>query len=318
MKLNDIGERSIIKKLALDNENDDCYIMEFNGSYILLSTDIITGKTHIPDGADPELAGKFFATINLSDIAAMAGIPEGFLISLSISPEYDIKYLEKFYSGIKKELKKFNAKIIGGDTKEGDDFTASGTIIGKQDYNVIRKRSYIKGNQYLMVTGLHGSSGSGYIFYKYHYDKSYGIKKMLDIEPRINEAIIISKAGAQFMMDLSDGIYASVYQMKNDYNIGFKIYMDKVKMDNDVYKASEISGFPIEDIALSFGGDYELMFTINKNSYDSFMELMYRNKINAYCIGETYNGDNVIYRNGSWEIIKKHGFEHFHKYPLNK
>ncbi len=318
MKLKDIGERSIIRKLALDNKNDDCYIMEFNNNYILVSTDIITGKTHIPEGASPELAGKFFAAINLSDIAAMAGIPEGFLVSLSISPEYDIEYLEKFYSGIRKELKKFNAKIIGGDTKEGDGFTASGTIIGKQEYDLIRKRSYIGEGQYLMVTGLHGSSGSGYIFYKYNHNKPYGIKKMLDIEPKINEAIIISRAGARFMMDLSDGIYASVYQMKNDYNIGFKIYNDKIKIDNDVYKASEISGFSVDDISLSFGGDYELMFTINKNSYDSFMKVMDENKINAYCIGETHKGDNMLYSNSSWDVIKKQGFEHFHTYPLNK
>lgn len=318
MKLNDLGEREIIKEFALGNENDDCYIMNFNDNYILLSTDLITRKTHIPDGTNPELAGKFFAAINLSDIAAMAGIPEGFLVSLSVSPEYDIDYLKNFYSGIKKELKKYNSKIIGGDTKEGYDFTASGTIIGKQDYNLIRKRSYIMEDQYLMVTGLHGRAGSGYIFYKYNYNKSYGIKKMLDIEPKINEAIIISKAGAKFMMDLSDGIYSSIYQMKNDYNIGFKIDYNKIKKDKDVYKASEISGFSVEDISLAFGGDYELMFTINKNSYNSFMEIMEENKINAYCIGETYKGDNMLYNNGSWETIKKHGFEHFQRYPLNK
>ena len=315
MKLKDIGERGIIDLISNETVRDDCAVVKMGNTYLLASTDLITRKTHIPEGTDPELVGKFFASINLSDIAAMAGIPLGILVSLSISPEYDISFLKSFYKGMTAQLKKYNAEIIGGDTKEGNDFTVSGTILGRQKYRLIRKRSDIGYNQYLMVTNYMGKSGAGYIFYKYGNDKQYGIKKMMDIEPRIYEAQIISKLGARFMMDLSDGIYSSIHQMKNDYDIGFKIYLNRILMDKDVEKASSISGFSVADIALGWGGDYELLFTIDKNVYEQFMSRIKKYGINAYIIGETYSGKNIIF-DKSMNEISNTGFEHFNKEPL--
>jgi Thiamine monophosphate kinase len=66
------------------------------------------------------------------------------------------------------------------------------------------------------------------------------------------------------MMDLSDGVYASIHQISMDFGIGFKLYGDKIPVDKDVKKAASISHYSINDIALSFGGDYELMFTVEK------------------------------------------------------
>ena len=124
-----LGEREIIDILAgKDRDIDDCAVLKCGDMDLLLSTDLITRATHLPDGTPPFLAGKFFAALNLSDIAAMAGIPEGMLISISVSPEYDIQYMEEFYHGARYELSRYGATILGGDTKEGNDFTASGTI----------------------------------------------------------------------------------------------------------------------------------------------------------------------------------------------
>jgi thiamine-monophosphate kinase len=322
LKLKDLGERKIIQTLEdgsknLDNR-DDCAIIGFGNYYALLSTDLITRETHLPEGAEPFLAGKFFAAINLSDIAAMAGIPSGFLISLSVSPEYDISYLEEFYRGVRHELDKFNVSIIGGDTKEGSDFTAAGTIIGKQVPELIRRRSEIKPGQFLMVTNSLGSSAAGYIYYMYGINRELGIRKMLDVEPRINEAIKISASGAKFMMDLSDGVYASIHQISTDFGVGFKLYGDKIPFDRDVEKAASISNFSVSDIALSFGGDYELMFTVEKNSLEEFMAAMSHENIEVHCIGETYNGDNVIYDGRAWVPVINKGYEHFNSMPLNK
>ncbi len=318
LKLSNLGEREIIDILAGKHRDiDDCAVLKCGDMDLLLSSDLITRATHLPDGTPPFLAGKFFAAINLSDIAAMAGIPEGMLISISVSPEYDIKYLQEFYRGINYELSRFNARILGGDTKEGTDFTASGTIVGRQKAELIRKRSFIAPGQDVYVTNSLGTAGSGYIHYKYSNDKETGIKQMLDIEPRIEEAQKISRHGAKFMMDLSDGIYASIYQMFRDFGTGFRVYMEKIPVAPSVIEASRISGFSVEDIALSFGGDYELFFTVDKDDNKSFMEAMKQESIDVHRIGETYSGFNEIY-DGSWHAIKNRGYEHFMGVPLDK
>ena len=78
LKLSDLGEREVIDILAgKQRDIDDCAVLNCGDMDLLLSTDLITRATHLPEGTSPFLAGKFFAAINLSDIAAMAGIPEG-------------------------------------------------------------------------------------------------------------------------------------------------------------------------------------------------------------------------------------------------
>ena len=318
LKLSDLGEREVIDILVgKQRDIDDCAVLNCGDTDLLLSTDLITRATHLPEGTSPFLAGKFFAAINLSDIAAMAGIPEGMLVSISVFPGYDIQYLQEFYKGITYELSRFNASIIGGDTKEGEDFTASGTIIGRQKPELVRKRSYIAPGQQLFVTNSLGSAAAGYIYYKYGRDRQEGIKKMLDIEPRISEAQKISENGAKFMMDLSDGIYASIYQMHRDFGTGFRIYMENIPVASSVAEASKISGFSIEDIALSFGGDYELLFTIDNKDTERFMDAMKNEDIDVHKIGETYNGINEIH-DGSWRPVNNRGYEHFKDVPLNK
>jgi hypothetical protein len=47
------------------------------------------------------------------------------------------------------------------------------------------------------------------------------------------------------------------------------------------------------------------------------MNAMAHEKIEVHCIGETYNGDNVIY-DRSWVPIRDIGYEHFRLVPLNK
>ncbi|HKJ96185.1 MAG TPA: AIR synthase related protein, partial [Thermoplasmataceae archaeon] len=98
MKLKDIGERRIIDRLMSMHSKqvpkDDCALIEDGEDYLLLSTDVITPLTHAPKGASPEQIGSFFANINLSDIAGMAGEPIGFMSAYSASPDTDIEFFE--------------------------------------------------------------------------------------------------------------------------------------------------------------------------------------------------------------------------------
>ncbi|AAT43423.1 thiamine-phosphate kinase [Picrophilus oshimae] len=315
MKLSELGERLIIKELEPE-PGDDCSLIESGNSYYLISSDLITRKTHIPDGASYDLAGKFFATINLSDIAAMAGRPIGIMVSYSVNPDLDIRDLKAFHDGIKKQMNRFNAKILGGDTKEGEDFTVSGTIIGIQEGSLVRRRSDIKPGQKVYVTNDIGRSSSGFLFYKNNYKRDLGISLMMNVEPRINEAIKISQSGAMFMMDLSDGLAASFYQIRNDYKTGFKIYYERIPKSMYVREASKISGVDEKEIILSGGGDYELLFSVPYDTSEAFERSMSLNNINVSCIGETYDGANIINMDGSWEELRSHGYEHFLKEPF--
>ncbi|EMR74620.1 thiamine monophosphate kinase, partial [Thermoplasmatales archaeon SCGC AB-540-F20] len=55
---------------------------EFGEEYLLVTTDMISQKTHIPKEMTPFQLGWFIVAINLSDIAAKGGCPWGWFYLL--------------------------------------------------------------------------------------------------------------------------------------------------------------------------------------------------------------------------------------------
>ncbi len=315
MKLRDLGEREIIKsvvsKFTGNRHLNDCAVIDNGEDYLLLSTDLASMRNNIPSGSPPELIGEFVASINLSDIAAMAGIPIGMMISLSLSPSYDDEFLYQIMRGVRRKLSFFNAEILGGDTKEGDELEIAGTIIGRQKKNITRFRTDIKKDQIIGITGNVGRAYAGYMFYSSGYAVTRGIELMLDLNPRIREAQIISELGGKFMTDLSDGLFSSVWNLKSDFGIGVKIVYDEIPFHGELKRAAKLFGKNLGSTALSFGGDYELMFTIDNSIYRDFRESLESEKIPVSFIGQTWMGDNIIFRDERWEPMKQKGYEHF-------
>lgn len=319
MKLKELGERRIIdnifKTFNVKREKDDCTLIDVGDDYILMSTDIIRESTHVPAGAKPRQIGRFAAAINLSDVAAMAGEPVGMLTSYLVNPESDERYFREIVGGLNEVLKANNAEILGGDTKEGNELVISGTAVGRQKKSLTRKRSDIAKGQIVGVTNNLGRAASGYVFYRSGYQKARGINLMLDVQPRIKEAQIISEHGGKFMMDLSDGIFSSISQIKADFGVGFKIVEDELPVNTNVKKAASLSGATQTEIMCSFGGDYELMFSIDNNNYSDFMAAMESEKVSVSFFGEAWEGDNLLYNGSHWSKITNQGYEHFSASP---
>ncbi|WP_162509196.1 thiamine-phosphate kinase [Thermogymnomonas acidicola] len=298
---------------------DDCAVVPAGRDYLLISTDSLNESGHFPDGTTPEMAGRFFATVNLSDIAAMAGIPLYFVTAYTLREDVDMDYLERFEESMSRQLRRFHTELLGGDLKQGQSNVFSGTIIGRQRKSLTTLRSRIRKGQLVAVTNTLGEQASGYIFYKHGYSRSLGLKLLFSAEPRVKEALKIAEhGGAQFMMDLSDGLFSSIAQVKHDYGIGFKIVGgDDIPAGKHVDKASFISGLTRTEIACNFGGgEYELLFTVPQARYREFAQAMEDEGISVTFIGETWDGDNIIFENGSWRrITQQGGYEHFMPKP---
>lgn len=319
MKLSELGERSIIREINsrfMKGQNlNDCALIDNGEDYLMISTDLASTYTNIPEGARPELIGEFAASINLSDIAAMAGIPIGMEVSLAVSPDTEENYLFEIMGGISRKLREFDSELLGGDTKEGPGIAITGTVLGRQKKNKLLLRSNLKKGQVLCVTGKLGKAASGYIYYKSGYNISKGIEYLLNVNPRIREAQIIAEHGGRFMTDLSDGLFSALHQIKENQGIGVKLVEDEIPVHRTVNKASEISGAKPVEIASGFGGDYELLFTIDNSKYSKFRDSMKSEGIQVSYIGETWEGDNIIFNGENWSPISSRGYEHFRKLP---
>ena len=137
-KLIDLGERKAIKmisELISSDKNvlgliDDCAAIDTGSEYLLVSTDMITQKTHISKQMTPWQIGWFITAINLSDIASCGGKPLGITLSLGLPVDTTDIFLKEIIRGASKCATMYQTEILGGDTKENPNITLCGTALG--------------------------------------------------------------------------------------------------------------------------------------------------------------------------------------------
>ena len=102
-KLSELGEREAIRLISdilskgdvAVGIGDDCAAFEFGEEYLLVTTDMISQKTHIPKEMTPFQLGWFIVAINLSDIAAKGGVPLGLVLSFGLPKETSETFLKE-------------------------------------------------------------------------------------------------------------------------------------------------------------------------------------------------------------------------------
>ncbi len=304
-ELSRIGERNIVARLisALDSDGsrmlgDDCAILEMGDDCLLLTTDMITKASHMPDGASPEDIGWYAAAVNLSDIAAMGGEPLGMLFALGLPRDTDSAWLDALISGIRECADNYKSPILGGDTKENTNPTISGVAVGRVAKNRILRRNGAKPGDILAMTG---NLGRGLIWEKENINPEI----LLRIEPRVTEGMALAQTGAvTSCIDISDGLSTCLYLLSKASGVGFTVTEEQMPMDACLSKAERMR-------ALHWGGDFELLFTV---SPDRFEELAA--KVPGITrIGEVTADISINIRSGgSMKPLEDMGYEHFRRH----
>ncbi len=228
---------------------DDCAVI--GGSrdkrWQLLKTDAVVEGIHFHPGEDGRRVGWKALCRNISDIAAMGGLPQHALITLAASPETKIAWVEQLYAGMRKAAEHFEVGIVGGETSRSPGpLFLSIALTGTVERKRCVLRSGGKPSDAIFVTGrLGGSFTSG---------------KHLDFMPRVPEARwLVERFRLTAMMDLSDGIGSDLPRLAAASGCGFELWEDKVPRTR---------GATVEQ-ALSDGEDFELLFTLPSRSADA-------------------------------------------------
>ncbi len=265
MNLRSLGERAIIDRiwavLGEKQDYDDCSVIEKNEEeYLLLTTDYIGESTHFKFDWDAYLIGKFFASINLSDIAAMGGVPKAFMAAMFFSRDTEMDFVEQLVKGMHETISKYEVSYLGGDFKESRAAGLCGFAVGEVEKGrIIRRKGAAKGNA-IFITGPVGKQAAGYILWKNGHPE--GVEYLLDVTPRIYEGRKIGGI-ATAGMDLSDGLSASLKQMEKINGVPFHIDFEEIPVSPLAYEVHEDYNIPLEYLILEFGGEYELLYTSN-------------------------------------------------------
>lgn len=285
---------------------DDSAVLKFGKNYLLLKTDILVQDVHFSlKFSTPEQIGIKAIEQNVSDIAAMGGLPKYALVSLALPKNTKVGFVDRLYKGINKKSKKYGISVVGGDLSQSSKIMLGIFLAGFVEKKNLVLRSGAKIGDLVFCSGDVGKSAVGLSLLK---NKLSGksIKNHLEPEARLDLARKLVKIGISSMIDVSDGVASEVRHICKESNIGAVIYADKMPISkNAITDSKKLRKNPL-DFALYGGEDFELLFTASKNKLNQLKK--YDVKVIGEIVDKKY-GIKLMKNNRRLEL--KSGFDHF-------
>ena len=219
---------------------------------VLSGVDQVVGGVHLALDATPEEYGRKVINRSLSDVAAMAAVPVGFIVAATLPRELMRgDWAERFADAARQAAAAHDAPIFGGDVAvfgvEGGVFVASATVLAVPDPQMAGRvvlRSGARPGDLLCVSGCFGASL-----------RDDGRGHHLDFQPRIPLARELHRSfGTRLssMIDVSDGLAADAAHLGRESGVKVVLRAEDVPRRDDATALQ----------ALTDGEDYELCFTV--------------------------------------------------------
>lgn len=287
---------------------DDCYIISGEKDDYLITSDLMTESTHFGEWTDPYSLGWKIAAVNLSDIAAMGGIPLFVFLDIAVK-SLDNQWSNQFLSGLTDLISRFSVKLAGGDTVKSKNTTVAITAIGKLPHNSAVLRSGAKAGDLLVVSGFTGLAAYGLDILR-SMDTGKFAKSQLRPYPEIDLALKLrGMLIATAMIDLSDGIYQDTVKLAKSSRCAMVIDVDSLIYSHPLSEFLDIDS--CIQYALTGGEDYKLLFTIKKEDKDMLKELRCLST-DIRIIGYVHKGNGItVMRQNRSVSMEKTGFQHF-------
>ncbi|GBC76192.1 Thiamine-monophosphate kinase [bacterium HR07] len=294
-------ERDVIKFL---NERlpigDDCAVIPFGKTNLLLTTDMLHRHTDFPEGITPYTMGWRAVAVSLSDIAAMGGRPLGVVIALG-APEFEKSFLEELFEGALACCEACKTQLLGGDTDRHSELTLVTTALGEAPKPVLR--SGARPEELVCVTGDLGRTAAALqLLSQKEHDQA---NQLLQFMPRLSEGQALAPL-ARSMIDISDGLARSLYQLAEASGVGFRIDATAIPFALEVEELARDQD-ELFEMGLFFGEDFELLFTLPQEKL-----LEARKSCEFTVIGRTVPGkEGITMQLGRESIaLPDRGYEH--------
>ncbi len=274
----------------------DSEVIQLGAKQYLFTTDGFSKEDLFREN-DPFILGWNIACASISDIIAAGGKPLIYSHSMVISKKWDEKYIEQFSKGISDVLKRYSISFSGGDLGISDDWSYIASVIGKPEGKILNRKG-TKANDTIFITGKIGTGNLEAALNLYSQNKKIEIflktvKNKFRILNKIPEILFKYASTA---IDTSDGAFAALQTLSEINQKGF--YINNIPFISKGIVASKILNLP--KLLLFFGecGEYEILFTVNEQNKNAFVEEFKINKLDLYEIGkinENYNNKSILF-----------------------
>jgi len=236
---------------------DDCAMLACGAERLLVTTDqVLDGVHFVLARHGAKSAGRKAMARNLSDVAAMAGLPMGAVATVALPEGFSRDDCEAIYLGLRSVGDQFDCPVVGGDVAcWAGPLAISVTVFAQPVGAGPVLRSGAQAGDAICVTGqLGGAWASG---------------RDMTFIPRVNEARALAAHNClHAMIDLSDGLATDLRHVCEASGVGAEIDATAIPIHPGLTDKPQR---PAITAALSDGEDYELLFTLPTDQADRLL-----------------------------------------------
>lgn len=316
MKVNELGEIGLIRRInkILDTQytGDDCAVLSIGDRSLVVTTDMLHRVTDFPREMSGEDIGWMSVAVSLSDVAAMGARPAGVVAAIGIPGDTEVSFVDDIVKGMNDCARTYGTEIVGGDTDQHAELTIVTTALGITEPDKVKMRSGARPGDLLCVTGYLGTPAAAFkVLIEGRKTSRQDMNVLIDSffrpKPRVNEGILLSAyPGVTSMIDVSDGLGKSIYELSQASKAGFVIDADKLPVRDETRRIARDHA-ELLDMAICFGGEFELLFTVNPGYIDAIKDVRFT------VIGTVTSDRLMLNDHGKLSEISCKGYEHLKK-----
>jgi thiamine-monophosphate kinase len=283
---------------------DDCAVLRLGDALWVAAADMLVSGRHFKEWASPEDVGYKAVAANVSDVAAMGGVPRFVLASGGAD---DAETTLRCMDGVLEACEEFGAYPLGGDTTGAGALTVDVSILGQLVHAPVLRTGARPGDL-LAVTGELGASAAGLLALE---SDDTGPKRLIHKHlrpgPRLVAGSAAARLGTHAMIDLSDGLASDVRHVCERSNVGCHIDLDLLPIAGDTREYLRSAGRNPEILAATGGEDFELLVAVSEKVVEA---LASESEVPVTVIGEV-TGEGVVFRCGGERVDGLSGWDHF-------
>jgi thiamine-monophosphate kinase len=297
-----VGERALLRHLrgriprgpgVVAGVGDDAAAVE-TGPLTLVTTDCMVERVHFRrEWSPPPMLGRKALTVNLSDIAAMAGSPRFATVSLCLTPDTTLGFVDGLYDGLLARAAECGVELVGGNLAAADSaLVIDVTLLGQGDRLLLR--SGAQPGDAVVVTGTLGAAAAGLrcLLDGARLDADGGLtalgqwseslagdvrhclRAQLDPQPPLAFGRALAEHElVHAAMDLSDGLSGDLLTLCEASGVAAWLEADGLPVDPHAAALEKAGGTDGFSLALHGGEDYELLLAVPPDRLDALRDL---------------------------------------------
>jgi thiamine-monophosphate kinase len=244
------------------------------GFDLVLSQDAMVAGVHFLADAPMELVARRLLRAALSDLAAKAAEPFGYMLTLAWPAQAGWREREAFARALGEDAEAFGLSLLGGDTvSTAGPFTASATVLGWAPAGAMVRRSGARAGDLLAVSGTVGDGWLGLLAAQGKTaPDDHLLARFHRPRPRFDLRAAI-QGHAHASADVSDGLLADAGRLAIASGLAVTVDLDRLPLSRPA--AAWLAMQPDRVAALaalaSGGDDYEIVLAVEPGDVDALL-----------------------------------------------